>query len=470
MQETRQTRFTFVPQVGGLHRVTVQALPERFTPDGPVPSMSQYLHVTDELIRVLYLEGKPRHEGTFILRALAASDQIRLQKAVLAVPKEDGLHTVPGGPTGEWQWYHVIILGDMAPGQLSGDRMQSIRDHVGDHGCGLAILGSRGMVGKAALVGTPLGELLPFDASVGWMDDAVTVTPTPAGLQHPVCKIDESLERLKERWASLPAMRGACRFGDAKPAAQILATNRADEPLLVAHTYGAGRVLALAFDSTWQWCMLLDNGADVHRRFWRQVVLWLANRRPVVWIAADRPRYQLPLLRDGRQRVEIRAGVDQPVTGEVMDDVDVRARIVMPDGQTQPLRMTAGEDHYIAAADPKVDGTYTLALTVTSSGREVGRGAGQFVVESPDLEMTRQLADFDLLRAMAARTHPAGGKFATLDGLSEILKQIGRHDYRRRREEITSRALTEDGRWNLWLIFCGLLVVEWTVRKRRGLV
>ncbi len=468
--QTHRTRFTFVPKVGGLHKVTVRAMPERYRFDGPIPSLSQYVHVADEVIRVLYLEGKPRHEGTFIVRALATSDQIRLQKALLARPKDNDLRTVPGGPAGQWESYHVIILGDMTRDQLSTEQMQTIRRHVGDHGCGLAVLGSRGLVGKGALLGTPLAEILPFDVATGWIDQPVAVIPTEAGIRHAVCRIDPASPDTVARWRDLPPMRGACRFGKPKTAAQILAATPSGEPMIVGHHYGAGRVLALAFDATWQWCMMLDDGAQYQRRFWRQVILWLANRRPAVWIAADRPRYQLPLLQTGRQRVEIRAGVDSAIPGQTIEDLRLEAKMSLPAGGALDLALTETGGQYTAAAEPKIDGTYELELIAKSGDREIGRAAGQFIVESPDLEMLHKLADFDLLREMAAQTHPAGGKFIGLDGLSKLLKRIGTHDYRRRHEETLTEQLTQEGRWHVWTIFCLLLLAEWIVRKRRGLV
>ncbi len=469
-QQTQRSRFTFVPRVGGLHKVTVQARPERIQTKAPPPTMSQYLYVTDEVIRVLYLEGKPRYEGTFIVRALAQSKQIRLHKAVLARPKDDDLRTAPGGPAGEWQWYHVILIGDMGPGQLTPGQMDAIRHHVGDNGCGLAVLGSRGFLGAGAFAGTPLADVLPFETVVGWTAEPTGVIPTEAGVSHAVCRIGESPEGLAQRWHELPPMRGACRFGRPKPAAQVLAVSDKGYPMIVGHQYGAGRVLSLAFGSTWQWCMLRDDAGEAHRRFWRQVILWLANRRPAVWIAADKPRYQLPLLREGRQRVEVRAGVDNPISGQPVEDIKLEARMVTKDGQATPLALTASEDHYIATADPAADGTYRLELVAKSGDRKLGQAVGQFVVESPDLEMIRPMADFDLLREMAGRTRPAGGKFVTLDGLSGVLAQVGTHDYRRRHEETITNLFTYDRRWGLWLLFCGLLLLEWIVRKRRGLV
>ncbi len=468
--EARQIRFLFVPRVGGLHKVTVRATPEQFKLDGPPAELSQYLHVTDEVIRVLYVEGKPRYEGTFLVRALATCEQVRLHKILLAAPGDEDVRTSPGGPAGQWQWYHVIILGDMAPGQLRASQMQAIRQYVADGGCGLAMAGARGLLASGAMAGTPLADLLPMSPTADWIERLVTVTPTQAGLKHPVCQIDEFPQAVAERWRGLAPMRGACRLTGIKPAAQVLATSQDGQPMIVVQAFGAGNVLALAFDSTWQWCMQHDDGASYHRRFWREVVLWLANRKPAVWIAADHPRYQLPLLMSRQQRVEIRAGVDSPIKGHALTNIRMEARMALPDGESVPLTMTPGTDHYAATVQAKTDGTYGLELVVRSDDREIGRATGEFIVESPDLEMTRQLADFDLLRELAARTEPAGGRFLTLDNLSEVLRQIGTNDYRRRHEETVVQRLSHDGRWRLWGLFCGLLFVEWVIRKRRGLV
>jgi hypothetical protein len=468
--ETRQVQFVYVPRVGGLHKVTVRATPERVKLEGEPAELSQFLHVTDEAIRVLYLEGKPRYEGSFLVRALATSRQIRLHKALLASPTDEEVRTVPGGPSGQWQSYHVLLLGDMAPDQLSDAQMKLIRKHVGDDGCGLAILGGRGLLGTGALTGTPLADLLPVAPDITWLERPTTVTPTEAGLRHPVCRIDESPQAVVERWRGLPPMRGACRMSGLKPAAQVLAASGEGEPMIVGQAYGAGRVLLLGFDSTWQWCMQREEGTRYHRRFWREVILWLANRRPAVWIAAGHPRYQLPLILGGQQRVEVRAGLDSPITGQTIQDAQLEARMVLPDGQNAPLVMIREGDHYKANAEPKANGTYKLELIARSGDREIGRATGQFIVESPDLEMIHPLADFETLRELAGRTEPAGGRFVTLDGLGAILKQIGTNDYRRRHEEIRTVQLAHEGRWRLWTLICGLLTVEWIIRKRRGLV
>ncbi len=470
IRQTVRTVFEFTPRVGGLHEITVRARAEGGQRPRPQDELSQYVHVTDQVIRVLYLEGKPRYEGTFVVRALAASDRIRLQKAVLAEPGEARLRTTPGGAPGKWQWYHVIILGAMSAGQLSPEQMEQIRAHVSENGCGLAVLGGRGFLGAGAMVDTPLEDLLPVSARATWTDEATQVVPTPQGLDHPICRIAETADGVAQRWSSLPPMQGAALLSDAKPAAVALAATEAGRPLIVGHRFGAGRVLVLGFDSTWRWCMMAPDGVEPHRRFWRQVVLWLANERPTVWIASDKPRYQKPLLVRGRQRVAVTAGVDAPTSAEPLAAVRLEAKLIGPDGEAQPLELSREGDRYQASVSPTEDGSYRLTLSVRSGDRQIGRAENQFTVELPDLEMQNKLPDFDLLRDMASQTVAAGGSFVSLDELGPLLGRIGSTDHRRRQEEHVSRVFIQEQRWLLWTVFCGLVVGEWAVRKRRNLV
>ena len=57
---------------------------------------------------------------------------------------------------------------------------------------------------------------------------------------------------------------------------------------------GRGRTAAVAFDSTWHWQM--EGHGDTLRRFWRQLVLWLAQKDDTegdrVWVRLDQRRYR----------------------------------------------------------------------------------------------------------------------------------------------------------------------------------
>ena len=129
-------------------------------------------------------------------------------------------------------------------------------------------------------------------------------------------------------------LKGANRWAGIKdsPGIQLLAESPDHVPLLVAGEYGGGRVLAFAGDSTWQWWR--QGQSAVHRRFWRQVVLWLARRddltRHDVWV--DLPQRRFP----AGSRVAFTAGART-----AMGDVIAGRRAVRLAARTRRFHDTA---------------------------------------------------------------------------------------------------------------------------------
>ena len=87
---------------------------------------------------------------------------------------------------------------------------------------------------------------------------------------------------------------GANKLEHLKPTAQVLAESQSGEPLLVA-TEAGGRIMAFAGDSTWHWWM--EGFESQHKRFWRQVILWLARKDETsdgaVWVKLAQRRFAL---------------------------------------------------------------------------------------------------------------------------------------------------------------------------------
>src|SRR6185295_8267476 len=68
-------------------------------------------------------------------------------------------------------------------------------------------------------------------------------------------------------------------------------------PLLVRQTYGKGRTMALAVDTTWLWSRYglpkTTEGLDLHHRFWKQLMIYLAQQEDqggAAWIKPDSRR------------------------------------------------------------------------------------------------------------------------------------------------------------------------------------
>ena len=135
-------------------------------------------------------------------------------------------------------------------------------------------------------------------------DDAHRVGPA-------AFRLDALRQRQGEPWRCGRSCRpwtGPTSFCGWPAAPKSLADAGENQPLLVAQNYGAGRVLAFAGDTTWHWWMHGFEAA--HKRFWRQIILWLARKDQTqegnVWVRLDKRRFA------PGERVDFTAGASRP--------------------------------------------------------------------------------------------------------------------------------------------------------------
>lgn len=469
-REVLHARFERVAGAAGFHAVEVRARPTDLRWKDAPATLSQFVRVIDDQIHILYVEAHPRSEGAFITRALAGEPRFQLTKALLGRPVQ-GMWSDPlPRERARWQRYHAIILGDLTRRDLKKTQMAAIRDVVLDFGTGLAVIGGFENTGRRSFAETALADVIPVKLGAGSsVEGAVRLRVTIAGRDHPICRIGEDGD-VERAWSGLPSLAGLTMLGTAKPTAETLVTDETGRPAIVTGTVGKGRVLAMAVDSTWRWRMQIEGGAAVHQRFWRQMIYWIANRRPDVHITVSQPRYDVLRVRPGTRGIEIEAFVVNGLSGLTLEAARLDVTLTTPDGQTSKLDMQTREDRWVQRLFPKRTGTYELLLVASHEGQEVGRSQTRFVVESVDLERRQPLANLALMQGLADATSEAGGRFALLADLRRMLQELGDGDFRRQVIETTRQDLGDTLRWPILAVVCGLLALEWVIRKRFGLV
>lgn len=460
--------FSYVPAAAGLHKLTLRATAPALAPDRRTVTLSQFVHVTKDFLQVLYVD-RPRYERASIARALEPAGELRLVKAHAGRIAGSVVNDVPR-TAAEWSAFDAVILGDAPPGAFLDTQLEAMRDLVQRDGRGLLLIAGDRAMARGAFHGTPVADVLPVAADArGMLEGPVPVVPTAAGLVHPICQVADSPEELKRRWALVPAAPTADRLGEPKPAAAVLLATAGGEPLLVVQEVGAGRSAALALDSTWQWPLAADEGIEVHSRFWRQLVLWLANRRSSVWATTNQPRYRLPRLARATEMVVVEAGVVFFGQEGAPPHVVLTGELIGPEGRREALSFVRQGGAFEARPTVTRAGEYQIEVRATADDVALEPARTAMVVESPDIEMVEAMANFELLRRMAARTGAAGGAFATAEHADTVLERIlaGQHTVRRRVSQ--SENLADRARRPLLLFIVGTIVVEWVWRKRCGL-
>ncbi len=466
----------YIPQQPGEYKLTLRTPPlegELVTTNN---ELSTFVTVREGGINVLYLEGELRRERTFLARSLGASPNIRLDAEWIDKrtrdrwPVDMGQRLAPGA-------YDVVIIGDLDSAALSDDWLATLADRV-DAGTGLMMLGGLHSFGPGGYQNTPLADVLPitmdrlerqrFGEPVSKdLHVAGPVRPVPAE----ALAIGASIVALAAgednvaAWRKLPPLEGANRFRGRKPNAAVLleSDDATAVPLLVAGTWGGGRVLAFAGDSTWRWTM--DGYSAEHRRFWRQAVLWLAKKDAsqdkAVWIQLDTRRY-----RPGAPVTFVVGASDSQ--GMPLPDATLQVNVVAPDGQRYPVRLDRRQNQTAGTfRETRLAGDYTIEVQAEADGQQVGQTRARVLVYEQDLELDNPAADPTLLSSLAAMTAGVGGEALVpeqLTGLMDALVEKPR--------DLRVETQHKQNYWDTWpffLLLVTLLGTDWYLRKQWGL-
>ncbi len=300
------------------------------------------------------------------------------------------------------------------------------------------------------------GGVLPDNTGVKMLPDARFGYEPPMRLA--------SRDQNRAAWEKLPPLEGANKFDALKPTARPLAVTSDGKPLLVASEPGDGRVLAFAGDSTWRW--YLEGFDKEHKRFWRQVILWLAKK--------DDTEDQKVFVKLGQRRFPPAAKIDFSVgarsaEGEVVPDASYTATLVAQDGTKRPIPLSRqGEQSIGTLRDLIEPGDYTIQVSASKGGTALGESKARFAVFELDLEMENAAARPELMASLAKITSASGGEAIAPEELPSLLKRI--KEQPRDREVATETKFTPWDSPPFFLLTVGLLCGEWYLRKRWGLV
>jgi hypothetical protein len=240
---------------------------------------------------------------------------------------------------------------------------------------------------------------------------------------------------------------------------QELSNEHGRLPLLVARTFGAGKVLFMGTDGAWRWRKGVED--KYHYRFWGQVVRWMAYQRNMAKGETMRLYYS-PEQPQVRQTVVLKANVVER-SGEPLAAGDVVARIVTPSGKVQTVRFkSTGEEwgEFTASFTPDESGRHELTLSCKQTSATLD---APLFVQGAEIERLGRAARPEVLAEIARVTR---GQVIEPDRLEQVLQSLA--------------ALPEPSpdvrRLQLWshpatmALMVTLLGVFWVARKVIGLI
>lgn len=504
-QHRETVTFRHEPKEPRIHDYLVELaeLPEEETEQNNF--VSKPVWVSQDRIRLLLIDQRPRWEFRYLRNLFAGRDQTVFLQAVLL--QGDRLAGVPAPPTmrasaqrafddceanalpldeAEWFKFDVIILGDVSPQELGKEGIQTLERFVKDRGGALVVIAGPNQMPHAYRE-TPLADVLPVRmnrpeiAMARSPDQNFHFSLTQEGVSHPTLQrstgaADTAFPELTWRHPDCEAKAGASVLAYASPnrerpnTAQTDVAEQRRRALMLWHRYGTGKVLQLNFDETWR--LRYGIGDRLHHELWGQIIRWSVSERlsagtDLVRLGTDRTLYKSSesisiharLLNADRSPV-----IDAPVQAKVLFESEViRTVDLTPDPQNQGMLqgeirdLTQSGKYRIELSGDVVEELLVLEAAGTQTvGLEIGIEATAENLEQLDL-----VADDTVLKQMADWT---GGIVADVADTDTLLSNLGpKSMFVRERWTVPL--------WNLWPVigfFLSGISLEWGLRKWTG--
>ena len=475
----QQVRLSYRPTEVGDFQYVVEA--EEFDGETQTDNNRQQrsISVRKEQVHVLLAQSYPNFEFRYLKALLERDSTIALHTVLLDADLEyaeldqSALQVFPVRRDDLFR-YDVIVFGDVNPALLSASVMSNINAFVQEKGGGIIFIAGPHFT-PLAYRDTPLAPLFPIDLNTAVsppLADVIvqgfTIRPTDLGLASGQMQLGDTPSENTQIWRQLPSVYWLLEAPIIKPGARVLAEhpsltgeNVPRLPVFCMQYVGAGKVLFHATDATWRWRYRVG---DIYlARYWVQSLRFLARSKLLgkdrrAELTVDRREYR----RGEPVRLRVRFTDERRAPA---DDDGVTVVVQHPNEKNRHVRLqrnATSRGIFEGVLTGTTEGTYHVWMATPSS--EGAAPSADFHVVAPPGELETLRMDVAELAETARRTRGQFYQIATVDQLIEDLPP-GR--------QIPIESLPPVVLWNQWwvlLLFLCLIITEWILRKRKGML
>ena len=506
-EEIFSWRFVYVPREVGERKLSVSIPPDTKELSRDNNKLESFVKVEDGELRVLYLEGTRRFEQKYLRLSLAASSEIKidyrrpvphlmLNKKGATEAERNAQATLQRQSLAKEFFqqgkYNVYLLGDLDASAFKKDELEALTARISE-GAGLIVLAGERSLSAGGYADTPLKALLPVELNaadriplnlgIDTYDQTLPeqqqirqrglfeFIPTKIGSVNYILRLDRDAQKNIKIWQMLPPLENAWRTGLPKPGAIVLANalpinnNSATGalPLLITHNYGLGRVTVFAADSTWKW--RLGGMENIHRKFWRQLILWSANLdeppRGILTVELDKSRYLCG--QSAPFRLVYLAKED-----EKSDDLERIVSVTDPKGSVTTPPLTDEDGSFtgiVQNTDLPGDYKITAAIRSKRTGKEIQSAQARLLVYQANPELDNSTPSPAVLENITSLT---GGKTIKAEELPSLIDKLNQS--RETLNEVRKEKIALYDSWPIFGLFVFLLSAEWFLRKKNGMI
>ncbi len=430
--------------------------------------------------KLLLVDGRSRWETRFLrnlferdpaweIDTVLASEAWNKQHNHADSTGADSVHATLPTSRDQLFEYNLVVLGDAPASLWSSEQLGWLRDFV-ERGGGLVFIdGNRNHLQDTTY--QPIRPLLPIrwqsSPPAGATDEVfyrTELSDAGRGLSALQLSSRESQDS-KEIWRQLPLLQWMSRV-EPLPGSEVLlkaTSGTATHPLLVTRRFGAGRVLFFASDESWRWRYKV---ADlIHQRFWNQLARW-TMRIPLSvqgeFVSLDTGASTVAIgkpieVRCSLREVDGTPALDKAVTAIIRRDGEFASRIPLNSIDELPGYYS----HDLLDLQP---GDYQVQVEAAGYPAQALAVESRFTVESEETgEMDHIAQDVSLLQQVAK---DSGGQYLNETEVSRLVDLLAPHSSGR---IVQSTTILWQSCW--WFSTAMLLlIVEWILRKRSGLI
>ena len=447
-----------------------------------------FLNVRGGGARILYIEGEPRTEQNFIKIAMSESKDMQMNFQLISKP-----------PLQKWPVdlsqrlsdgvYDCFVLGDLDYKAIDFAGAKAIADQV-KKGAGLVTLGGFSAYGAGGWDGSPLRDILPIDVTGQRRQGVAIGSPiemqnhlpgpiqvVPVGVNE-ILRIDTQ-EKNEATWRQLQSLPGANRWAGIRkaPGTILLAESQRKEPLIVSGLADQGRVVSIAFDTTYLWTR--QGKSNEHKAFWRNIIYWCMRREIVEeGMQMSMPQRRLLLQQSSEMVLQWNGGsegLEMPKNIQLhlwkLVDRNSAAGEVDKDLGEMQMQRRDGQSMRAQFGGSKEGGRYEWRANVNGSKGQRLEAKLPFVVIDRSAESMQPMPDWQLLGQMAKLNASAGGTLVAPEQSDEIVRQILDRRKQSTQTAIENRKLGDGilDTWTAFILLTMVMICQWTLRKKWNL-
>jgi hypothetical protein len=454
-------RLEYLPPAEGSRKLTVAVSTLQGELTAANNEQAFYVRVLRSKLRVVILAGVPTVDATML--QLSLSEDERFSVRLLTARRGGGWY---GGSPEGLDSADCLVLVSFPSAAVAPAALEQVRRALLDRT--LPVLFITGPSLDATALRT-LGDAVPFALDLpSTRERASTVIPEPTEHLHPLVSPGDP-EAWRD-WVALPPVFTTMSVVSPRQGVAVLATattggSGEGQPFLLARRRAGRAAIALLGHGLWRWRLMGQGSprtADFHARFFATAIVWLTSReemRPV------RIRPSQEFFRQGEAVTfngEVYDALRQPV-----DNARVAVTVRQEQQSYQIDLQPVGSGRYTGELYGLTEGEAAFEGSAVLEGATLGSDSGRVTIGGTNVEYQNTRLDPSLLRELAV---VSGGRFFLFQDIDSLPSALADLPSYRPHVEIRQESLA------LWdwpavlVLLVVLLAVEWTIRKRSGML